>query len=675
MRPSTNIARAARRPKMEERKTGMPPDRASHSWAVLFTVIATWVTVLPESALPFQGGKALMLVLGAALALAESFPIPSGHPAPSPRWRLRFGPGVALFLSALVISTLNSPARRIALWGNDHREMGALVWAGALVLAWIWAHQRSRWALGLALLVGSGVAVGGMLWPRVHPFPPPLAPLAPGFQTGGTLGNSAFLATALTPLIPFFLGLGLDALKAEDGGGRVALVFFLGFTWSLAGMFLSGTRAGLLGLAVAALVLGTLWLPRYWRWLWSGGGITLALAALVWAASHPGSPAWNFLHRNATLTQRLIVWRATFDLLARHPRQTILGFGADTMALFFPEVYPPVLIGYEADLQAHVFDRAHNLFLDVWLQFGILGLVGMIAMGIAWLRAWRQARQMTEHSLRLDTAFAAALALLSTWLVHFPTPTTLVLIGLLAAEATRSAAEPRPAAEFHAFPILWGFGLALVAIFALSDAQSARVFLGGLALAAALLSTLLVNSLSVLEPLLLPPTLASAALLIGAGQAGIPSILAVGIVVGMWGWYASRRNRRRWGMVLLSLVLVLPPLLGDAWVGASERALARGKAAEAIALGERAWNLFPRERTALFNARAHFLRPDRDDPERLRAALEWLDRSPLPHSADWWYVRLAILKAGRRAGLVDAVTLREALSRARAYFPGNLRWP
>ncbi len=643
----------------------MPPNQPPFSWAVLIAIVATWTILVPESALPFQGSKALVLPLTAMLALAEK----RRRPLVAGSW----GFAVLLwFFAVLALSTLLSPAPRVAFWGNDHRQMGALVWGGALALTWVWTRtRRSPRALGLSLVTGSGVAVAVLFWARGLPPAGSLASLLPGLQAGGTLGNAAFLATALVPLVPLFLGLAFQAWKDDER--RLAGVFMVALGWTVAGLGLTGSRAGLLGLWVAALVLGVLWLPRPWRWLWAGVGTLAPVGLILWAATHPNTPAWDFLHRNATLAQRLIVWRATLELLYRHPFRALVGFGADTMGLFFPEVYPSVLIGYEPDLQPHVFDRAHNLLLDIWIQFGLIGVVGT-ALSAGWLvRTWRGTRNASGSTIYQDAAFAAFCALCGTWIVHFPIPPTLLLAGLLAVEATR---PPSREDGYDVLPVVWGTALGWVTIFALSGGPRARALITGIALVGGILSiTVSGTTPSLIERLLLPAVLAGAALLILPSWAGLSSMVALALVIGTWMWHTRAQASSRWVLALVGLALVFPPWVSDAWLGAGERALSRGDVVAAIRLGHRAWRLFPQERTALFNARAHFVYTKDDLSGRLRTAEEWLARSPTPHSADWWYVRLRILQRGYEDGVVPKNVLDEARAKARSYFPGNLVWP
>ncbi len=359
-------------------------------------LIFTWVLVLPGSTLPFQGGQALALVMWGLLAGMVLLGRRGGG-----RVSLRGGHAVVgMGLAALVISTLFSPAPRVALLGNDDRWLGSLAWGAALCLGVV----AARWGLsprGVACAgaVAAFYALGTLLWARLFPNMAEgwLAPLVPALQAGGTLGNGAFLGGALVPLLPLW-----GSLAWQEGRrGRWAAAWgWAGLTGGvLLALALTGARAVLVGV----WVMGVFWGARMWRGrarvAWLAGNVLVPALAVAWAAMHPQSWAWDFLHRNGTLVQRLLVWQATLTLMGWHPGWALTGMGADTLGLFFPQVYPPALIGYEPDLQAHVFDRAHTFVLDVWVQFGVMGLAAWGALLLWAYLSWRRHRATLAEPL------------------------------------------------------------------------------------------------------------------------------------------------------------------------------------------------------------------------------------------------------------------------------------
>jgi Flp pilus assembly protein TadD len=83
----------------------------------------------------------------------------------------------------------------------------------------------------------------------------------------------------------------------------------------------------------------------------------------------------------------------------------VLGYGPETMRATFARVFPPQLVYYQG---RHVtVDRAHNLWLDLWMSTGLAGLAAFVALlvGFGWL-AWRGQRGASD---RWDKARWAAL--------------------------------------------------------------------------------------------------------------------------------------------------------------------------------------------------------------------------------------------------------------------------
>lgn len=70
---------------------------------------------------------------------------------------------------------------------------------------------------------------------------------------------------------------------------------------------------------------------------------------------------------------RWYIWKSIFSLLISNPHYFIFGIGAENLPILFenfqvPELYIFENIGYSVD-------RAHNLLLDIWLQFWLIWIV------------------------------------------------------------------------------------------------------------------------------------------------------------------------------------------------------------------------------------------------------------------------------------------------------------
>ena len=174
------------------------------------------------------------------------------------------------------------------------------------------------------------------------------------------------------------------------------------------GALLSGSRAALVAGIIAAITLGTL-LCR--SWLIAGTvGLALAMAAVVWTGEISGPPS---VARFADLVEqrgsgrysvarRMQIWSVAGDLIERSP---VIGWGG-------------------AQLRYHQrlgFNRAHNAWLDAWLDGGLpalaaMGLVTTIVLRRAWWTALlRPERWMEPTHLAL---VASSIAVLVGWTVR-----------------------------------------------------------------------------------------------------------------------------------------------------------------------------------------------------------------------------------------------------------------
>ncbi len=235
------------------------------------------------------------------------------------------------------------------------------------------------------------------------------------------------------------LAFGLGTLGLAAGLVGVAL-------WAL-----DGALAIYIGLGLAALVFGGLWLyfiveRRGWHWLWIGwGSVGLAIAGVLVAMNVPGPIQTEArkipsLVRLTTITElqqgtgkvRGLIWQGTVDLISRHDPikfpdgsvdrlnwlRPLVGYGPESMYVAYNSFYPPELGHYESRTASP--DRSHNETLDSLVITGILGLAtylftfgSFFAWGFHWLGLLSSRRQLLTY-IGLDV-FCAVLFFLIGW--------------------------------------------------------------------------------------------------------------------------------------------------------------------------------------------------------------------------------------------------------------------
>jgi exopolysaccharide production protein ExoQ len=199
----------------------------------------------------------------------------------------------------------------------------------------------------------------------------------------------------------------------------------------LALLMLALTRSATVTLAVVVVVVVTLFalwarragpdgrLPVY---LAAGASVAAAVAALVaWAPQ-----LFTLLGKSEDLTGRFDIWRSVTELAGQRPVQ---GWG--WVSYWAPWVEPFKGLAVRKGV---VYLQAHNAWLDVWLQLGVIGLIafGALALSTLW-RSWFLAVDRPRRAVA-DTERHAASALLP--------------LLLLAALLAQSLAESRLLIEY-----------------------------------------------------------------------------------------------------------------------------------------------------------------------------------------------------------------------------------
>jgi len=236
--------------------------------------------------------------------------------------------------------------------------------------------------------------------------------------------------------LPIALGLVLSGRPVLTGWGLRERLSRLGiWLFALAGLIIMGvalimswSRGAWLGLAVAAAVMS---LRKGWRWV---SMILLILAILLslgilvgrwdWAPisvlqrlspqgvslSVAFGPSANLqaievTDENWAILERLAHWHAAWAMWGEHPW---LGVGIGNYAF----VYPRYALPRWSDPLGH----AHNYYLNVAAEIGVVGLIAYLVLVISWLYwAWRTARPIKLGGVRQLSASEAKMRNRTDW--------------------------------------------------------------------------------------------------------------------------------------------------------------------------------------------------------------------------------------------------------------------
>ena len=202
-----------------------------------------------------------------------------------------------------------------------------------------------------------------------------------GGKIQGVVGNSSLLAMiALLAIIVFVIQLRTKSVTPVWGA----------FWAIVAAVTIVITRSATINVAVVvvAVVLAAVLLVRRARTprgrAYAYGGIGMAVVIIAVVGTVARGPLLGLLGKSADFTGRVGIWQAVIQLSQERP-----AFGWGWVSYWTPWVAPFKNLIKRGGVQVM---HAHDAWLDVWLQLGIVGLVVFGTLVLATLiRAWLMA--------------------------------------------------------------------------------------------------------------------------------------------------------------------------------------------------------------------------------------------------------------------------------------------
>lgn len=195
------------------------------------------------------------------------------------------------------------------------------------------------------------------------------------FTTGGTpsfMGNSTFLAIYL--LFSSFLAFTLMIQNKEKSQ---KIIFALLVALFLFTILISGSRATYFAI-IFGFAFFFFFYPAKLKLLKLSGVfiIAIAIAVILFFNIYPGlsqkQGAWGTVASRLSLQRisqdffgnRLLSWQITWQAIKEKP---IFGWGPENFYIGFEKYYAPL----DQSLQKAWWDKPHNIFLDIWVNYGI----------------------------------------------------------------------------------------------------------------------------------------------------------------------------------------------------------------------------------------------------------------------------------------------------------------
>ena len=351
-------------------------------FSIIAVAVTVWLVVLFVKERPRIDSTRLPKSLIAYLLLAFASLAWSAYPGASAFTLL--GVVVCTFAGLFVATMLS--------WPEVLRALGAAVkWVlGLSILFELLVSVVLRHPLLPVTLIGTeGKHPALSYWSRNELFT--------GDRIQGIVGNANLLGViALIGIIVFSLQLAGKTARGFRGWfwlGLAVLEFLLtrSSTMIVAAAIAAVALAAALGFRHAASAAARRALSL---------GVVVVGAGLVLGATVFSRPLLGLLGKSSDLTGRLEIWDTVQSLAAQTP---VFGLG-------FSSPWVPWVKPFDSLVVRHgvVQLQAHNAWLDVWLQLGILGVIVFAAVVFATLwRVWFLAVDRPRFDLRDDRPYTA----------------------------------------------------------------------------------------------------------------------------------------------------------------------------------------------------------------------------------------------------------------------------
>lgn len=333
-----------------------------------------------------------LLILGGLVGLAVT-----------PQLRVGLGQFKAWLIDPLLATgVIYWSVRRVNWKRTERAAVGGLLLAGLMVALWAISQK----------LTGQTTSDGRVL----------------GIFNFDSTASPNFLSLFLAPLLPLAVAL-VGQVKSSGrkiAASALALIILLA-------VYFSGSRGGLLaGLVAVGYLISLKFLPNWRRIVW--GILALAIVGVLWLA-RPDLTAAPTAGRVASSNNvRFEIYKATGQMLVQ-PKNFIFGVGLGNYQNYFVQ-FTNQITNYPRNVQKEAL-TPHNLYLAIWINFGLAGLVGFV--WLVWL-VWRK-----NQSRTLQAALLAILiyGLIDTPLLKNDLAVIFAVIITLMLASSASKQEPR----------------------------------------------------------------------------------------------------------------------------------------------------------------------------------------------------------------------------------------
>lgn len=216
------------------------------------------------------------------------------------------------------------------------------------------------------------------------------------YRVTGWYGFPNGVGLFLAPLIP----LAFYLIKYKDNFLQY-IISIISIPLGLLAIFFAKSTGGLIGIIAGIGLLMIFWKKTRWPTIIFGGVCLIGLFLMP-----NNSIKQELLMQDRSGQLRIMIWGETMEFLSDNPL-----FGAG-LASYKTLVYP-----YRIDKWVEVFHHPHNIFLTMWVNIGLLGLLGFV-----WILVWfyRVGIMYFKTNPLIKYLLATMTAIITTGLVDSP---------------------------------------------------------------------------------------------------------------------------------------------------------------------------------------------------------------------------------------------------------------
>jgi O-antigen ligase/tetratricopeptide (TPR) repeat protein len=425
--------------------------------AALYIILTLPLATLPPWLYPpdyaktiiFRSLLACVAVIVTYLLLAKQ--MPNRFP------QLKKNPITWAATSLLVIyllATIFSVDPKFSIFGSPYRGDGFLTYIFYFLFAAILfaITKRDQWQKYWDYSVGVGLLVCLVAFIQFYGLLTSF--FVPSSQPGSSLGNPIFLGIYL--LLLFFITL---SYFINENGRNKKIFYGVCLFIMVSTILIAGSRAAYLGFVVGIITFFLAY-PKQIRQLKMGVTVFAALVIAVVAFANLAQPLPSFINNNRILhavtgklslkavaqDERFKAWQTELQVIEAKP---VLGWGPENLAPGFDKFYNPLVT------PSPWWDRAHNVFLGIGAEAGILGIVAYALLFVALFWQLHVIKRRTEnHQLKvvITGIFATITAYLAANFFSFDSFATYLLFFFIIAY-TIHLAQPQEQPEVAPTPV------------------------------------------------------------------------------------------------------------------------------------------------------------------------------------------------------------------------------